>query len=201
MEESEIVISKILKLKVEYFTSFCLIDSSFTLGLLLNSIDFKIGLIFFLFKLFILIWLCKSIFGLIVDSSQEVSNRFFSNKKTLLLISLIVVVSMPLIIPILLTMSVWEKLKSKDIEEIKLSKPYRYQLLKISEFLFSAKTQKEVFLPVMSDWDDEIFEALKKDKEANFFMIDVRNTYYFILTMSQKSPIGDLIEFVRKIAS
>ena len=53
----------------------------------------------------------------------------------------------------------------------------------------------------MSDWDDEIFEALKKDKEANFFMIDVRNTYYFILTMSQKSPIGDLIEFVRKIAS
>ena len=131
MEESEIVISKILKLKIEYFTSFCLIDSSFTLGLLLNSIDFKIGLIFFLFKLFILIWLYKSIFGLIGDSSQEVSNRFFSNKQTLLLISLIVVVSMPLIIPILLTMSVWEKLKSKDIEEIKLSKPYRYQLLKI----------------------------------------------------------------------
>ena len=52
----------------------------------------------------------------------------------------------------------------------------------------------------MADWDFEIYENLEKDKDANLFMINVRNTYRFFLAMWQKSPIGDLIEFVVKIA-
>jgi hypothetical protein len=53
----------------------------------------------------------------------------------------------------------------------------------------------------MAEWDEEIFEALNKNKDANLFIINVRNTYGFIVAMCQKSPLGDLIEFVRKIAN
>jgi len=82
----------------------------------------------------------------------------------------------------------------------KIANPSRYKLLKMSEILFSAKTQKEVFLSVMADWDEEIFEALKKDKDVNLLMINARNTYAFLAAMWQKSLIGNLIEFVVKIA-
>ena len=53
----------------------------------------------------------------------------------------------------------------------------------------------------MADWDEEIYEALNINKDASLFMINARNTYAFILAMWQKSPIGDLIEYVRKFAS
>ena len=52
----------------------------------------------------------------------------------------------------------------------------------------------------MADWDEEIYNALKEDENASLLMINLRNTYGFILAMWQKSPIGDLIEFVVKIA-
>jgi hypothetical protein len=91
--------------------------------------------------------------------------------------------------------------KSLQIKKSQLSTPSRYKLLKLSQLLFSAKTQNETFLPAMSDWDEEIFELLKKDKYASVFMINVRNAYGFIMAMWQKSPLGDLLEYVRKIAS
>jgi hypothetical protein len=79
--------------------------------------------------------------------------------------------------------------------------PYRYRLIKLTKIMFSTKTQKEVFLTAMAEWDEEIYEVLKENKDANLFMINVRNTYGFIMAMWQKSPLGDLIEYVRKIAS
>jgi hypothetical protein len=85
-------------------------------------------------------------------------------------------------------------------KEVKVKTPSRYKLLKLSEFLFSAKTQKEIFLSTMADWDDEVYEALKKSKNASLFMINVRNTYSFLAAMWQKSLVGDLIQFVVKIA-
>jgi hypothetical protein len=94
-----------------------------------------------------------------------------------------------------------DSIKNRKSIELKLSQPSRYKLLKLSSFLFSARTCKEVFLTAMADWDEEIFEALKENKDANLFMINVRNTYGFIMAMWQKSPLGDLLEYVRKIAS
>jgi hypothetical protein len=79
--------------------------------------------------------------------------------------------------------------------------PLRYKCVKLTELFYSAKTQKEIFLPTMAEWDFEIYEALKENKDANLFMINVRNTYGFVMAMWQKSPLGDLIEYVRKIAS
>lgn len=93
-----------------------------------------------------------------------------------------------------------ESNENLQTEDLKISQPSRYKLLKLTEILFSAKTYKEVFLESMGDWDHEIYEALKKDRDAKLFMINFRNTYAFLLTMWQKSPIGDLIEFVVKIA-
>ena len=91
--------------------------------------------------------------------------------------------------------------KNAKTQKVDIFTPSRYKTLKITSILFSAKTQNEIFLPAMSDWDEEIFEALKENKDANLFMINVRNTYGFIMAMWQKSPLGDLLEYVRKIAS
>lgn len=89
-----------------------------------------------------------------------------------------------------------------QVEEAKkIKRIYSQKMLQISAFWFSSKTHKEVFLQIMADWDEEIFEALKENKDANLFMINVRNTYGFIMAMWQKSPLGDLLEYVRKIAS
>ena len=38
------------------------------------------------------------------------------------------------------------------------------------------------------------------NKNIQLLMINLRNTYGFIIAIWQKSPIGDLIEFVVKIA-
>jgi hypothetical protein len=92
-------------------------------------------------------------------------------------------------------------IRNHRIDESNITKSFRYKLLKFTALLFSAKTQKEIFKPAIAEWDEEIFEALKQNKDANLFMINVRNTYGFIMAMWQKSPLGDLLEYVRKIAS
>ena len=73
-------------------------------------------------------------------------------------------------------------------------------LLIISGFLYSSKTQKEVFEPIIVDWQEEYFEALFKKEIWKARWINVRYTYAFLAAMWQKSPIGDLIEFISKIA-
>lgn len=90
--------------------------------------------------------------------------------------------------------------RNSGSKKLKISQPFRYKLLKLSELLFSTSTQKEIFLPAMADWDQEIYDALVKDRDAELFIINARNIYGFILAMWRKSPIGDLIEFVVKIA-
>jgi hypothetical protein len=73
--------------------------------------------------------------------------------------------------------------------------------VEISKFLFSAKTQKDTFEPIVADWQEEYFEALHKKEIWKVRWINVRYTYAFIMAMWQKSPLGDLLEYVRKIAS
>jgi hypothetical protein len=73
-------------------------------------------------------------------------------------------------------------------------------LLVISSFFYSAKNQKEIFEPILADWQEEYFEALFKKEIWKARWINVRYTYTFLAAMWMKSPIGDLIEFVIKIA-
>ena len=75
---------------------------------------------------------------------------------------------------------------------------HRYKLLKITEILFSANTQRDVFLPIMADWDEEIFNNIKTGKN-NKFMITIRNLYAFLAAIWKKSLLGDLIKLVIKI--
>jgi len=78
--------------------------------------------------------------------------------------------------------------------------PINSKLLFITNFLYSRKIQKEVFLPIAADWLEEYFEALFKKEIWKARWINVRYTSAFLAAMWQKSPIGDLIEFISKLA-
>ncbi len=72
-------------------------------------------------------------------------------------------------------------------------------LLKISDFLFSPKTQKEIFEPIVAEWYFEFFEDLNKGRALKAKWTNIRWTYNFLTAMLQKSPIGDLFEFISKL--
>jgi hypothetical protein len=86
--------------------------------------------------------------------------------------------------------------KSENIIQI----PTSVKLLVICRFIYSSKTQKEIFEPIASDWQEEYFEALNKKVIWKARWINLRYTYAFLGAMWQKSPIGDLIELISKIA-
>lgn len=73
-------------------------------------------------------------------------------------------------------------------------------LLKLTNALFEHKVQTEIFEPIVFDWQKDYFEALFKKEIWKVRWINVRYTYAFLAAMWLKSPIGDLIEFIRKIA-
>lgn len=89
--------------------------------------------------------------------------------------------------------------KSKGKVKIIRLLPSRFWL-KLVLFLYSSKDVKEVFEPIASDWQEEYFEVLSKKEIWKTRWINVRYTYAFLLAMWQKSPIGDLIEFILKVA-
>lgn len=95
---------------------------------------------------------------------------------------------------------IFEYVDNHKMKVAKVTIPKRYKLLSISGFLFSSKTQKEVFEVIMADWDDETYTALEKNKDSSLFMINSRNTYAFLAAIWMKSPIGHLIEFIQKFA-
>jgi hypothetical protein len=74
------------------------------------------------------------------------------------------------------------------------------KLLKISNFLYSIKDQKEIFNPAIADWQEEYFQALSKNEIWKARWINVRYVYAFLATMFKNIPIGDLIEFIKKVA-
>ncbi len=88
------------------------------------------------------------------------------------------------------------EVQPSDIIKFSLSN----KLLCITDFLYSKKTCENVFLRIVSDWQEECFEALFKKEIWKARWINVRYTYAFLAAMWQKSPIGDLIEFVSKLA-
>jgi hypothetical protein len=74
------------------------------------------------------------------------------------------------------------------------------KFLKTTAFLYCTKIQEQVFVPIVVDWDEEYFQALSNKEVWKARWINVRYTYAFIVAMWQESPIGDLIEFISKIA-
>ncbi|MCD9187928.1 MAG: hypothetical protein LUM44_16015 [Pyrinomonadaceae bacterium] len=91
-------------------------------------------------------------------------------------------------------------LRSNTKKKAKIYIPISSKALKITEFLYSTKNQIEVFTPIVADWEEEYFQALKLKKLFKARWINIRYTFYLLVTMWQKSPIGDLIQFVIKIA-
>ncbi len=91
--------------------------------------------------------------------------------------------------------------KKNAIKSLKIAR-FRFpsRLLRISGVLFSSKNQNEVFEPITLDWQEEYFEALSNKEIWKARWINVQYTYAFLLSMWQKSPIGDLFEFILKIA-
>lgn len=68
-------------------------------------------------------------------------------------------------------------------------------------FLFySNQTQELVFDPIRLDWQDERVEAKVNGNIADVITIDIRYSFAFIGAMLAKSPIGELFEFVGKVA-
>lgn len=68
-------------------------------------------------------------------------------------------------------------------------------------FLFySSKTKEMVFNPLKSDWQNELLEAKLRNKTWKAAQINIRYSYAFLAAMLQKSPLGDLFEFISKFA-
>lgn len=78
--------------------------------------------------------------------------------------------------------------------------PLSRRFSKITSFLFSEETQEEVFDPIEADWNKELFDSLEQNAFWKARWITVKYIYFSIKTMLLISPIGDLIEFIKKFA-
>jgi hypothetical protein len=74
------------------------------------------------------------------------------------------------------------------------------KFLRLAEFLFSSKTCKEVFYPLVGDWREEYINALRKGRIIDAIFILVKNYFSFAYTMIVCSRFGKLIEFIMKVA-
>lgn len=72
--------------------------------------------------------------------------------------------------------------------------------LRLAEFLFSSKTCKEVFYPIVGDWREEYLIALRKGRIVDAVFISVKNYLSFAYTVIVCSKLGKLIEFIMKLA-
>ncbi len=70
----------------------------------------------------------------------------------------------------------------------------------IPNLCYSPKTKEMVFNPIKSDWQNELFDAKLRKQTWKAMQINARYSYAFLSAMWQKSPIGDLVEFVSKFA-
>ena len=69
-------------------------------------------------------------------------------------------------------------------------------------FLFySDKTRKMVFEPIKSDWQSELSEAKSKKQIWTIISINIYYSWVFINALWQKSPVGDSVEYVKKLVN
>jgi hypothetical protein len=72
------------------------------------------------------------------------------------------------------------------------------KLLAIADFLFKKQTVEGVFNQIVVDWRNDYFDALSEKRNWKARWISFRGHYEFYSAMFKQSPIGDLIEEVRK---
>ena len=70
----------------------------------------------------------------------------------------------------------------------------------IPSLFYSKNTQEMVFDPIRSDWQDERIEAKTHGSIIDVIIVNIRYSFAFIGSMLAKSPIGELFEFVGKVA-
>ena len=80
-----------------------------------------------------------------------------------------------LLLVFLLIIIFGKNILSKSVVFLPLSSKY----LRTGKFLFSPKTQKEIFEPIVADWQEEYFEALFKKDIWKARWINVRYTNAF----------------------
>ncbi len=145
--------------------------------------------------------------GILLSIAQyfgsDIKTGIFVRDTTYLLFYLaIIVVLLIAIIEFSLAFGLNNKIKGL-IQNIKFKNKFSLPgnfWLNLVDFFYSQKIKKQVFEPIIADWQEEFFEALFKKEIWKARWINVRYTYAFLASMWQKSPIGDLIEFVRKFA-
>lgn len=71
----------------------------------------------------------------------------------------------------------------------------------IPNMFYSPRTKSMVFEPIKSDWQNELNEAKLRKENWKVFEINVQYSIAFLAALIQQSPVGNLIEFVRKIAN
>jgi hypothetical protein len=74
-------------------------------------------------------------------------------------------------------------------------------LWEIPNIFYSSKTKETVFEPIQSDWQDELNHAKLRNETWKSIEINAKYSFAFLSAMVLKSPFGDIIEYVRKIAS
>lgn len=82
-----------------------------------------------------------------------------------------------------------------------IKKPPLQFLFRVTDTVFSAKDKAEIWQPLFADWQDEYFEAMRQNQVWKMRWINFRYVYAFGTVLVRKSPIGDLIGFVIKIAN
>lgn len=75
------------------------------------------------------------------------------------------------------------------------------RLLRIATLLYSGKTVEEVFKQAVGDWREDYFDAVSSGDKTRARIVNIRGRYTFLKMMILRSPIGDLLEIIRKIAS
>lgn len=81
---------------------------------------------------------------------------------------------------------------------LKIKSPPGSYLLTTANFLYKKETVKGVFEQIVSDWRTDYFDALSEKKTLKRRWISVRGHYEFYSAMFKQSPIGDLIEEIRR---
>lgn len=76
--------------------------------------------------------------------------------------------------------------------------PLRLLLELITEFLYSEKVFKSTFEPIFEEWRYESEKSNKNNQKLRAKWMSIYYTYVFLVAIWQRSPIGDLIEFVRR---
>ena len=89
-------------------------------------------------------------------------------------------------------------IRSKS-REIKVALPYGSKLLRVAIFLFSPKTQIEVFEPMVSDWQEEYFEAIKNKFVWKARLINIQYTYALFAVVLKKASVIAAIAYLVKL--